>query len=204
MSDRELAQVKEICEKTIDEKVTYIKTIVKWCSIVASSVFALTVCGWIFTDVKEVYRHIHNTAFPVEIPKFSIQPDTVLITAYSKDFVLKQGDPTQDESGFITFYAEPGQKVEYIINVRHRFFSDDAKRRKFFVEVDDRSIYDGSIVEHAGGLRIAKLRYESSPDREKGLHKFGFRLDRSQVDFDPDDEIFVTCIILVSGKQYSI
>jgi len=202
MTTEEYNNIKNVCIEVVNERIKFVQLIFKWSTYSLGIILALLIPLWYFFDGFSIYRKLHNEAFPVVL---KMEPDTVLITAYSKEFVLKRGDPSLNESGYLTFYAEPGQKVKYLISAQHRFFSDDSKRRKFFVEVDGFKLYDGqSIVEHGGGLRITPIRQSAQAESEINLHKFGFRLDMEQVNYDVRDEVFISCVILVFGKQYKL
>ncbi|AYB31661.1 hypothetical protein [Chryseolinea soli] len=202
MTNRELEEIKKVCNEVIDDKIKTARIVLKFTLWSIGILVAIAIPLWYFVDGMTIYRNVHSQMFP---SNFRIQPDTVLITAYSKDFILRKGDPAINESGYLKFYAEPGQKVRYLISAQHRFFSKESRRRKFYLEIDGIKQYEGkSIFEHGGGLREIVLHKTSSPDMELNLHTFGFRLDLEQQGYDSRDEIFISCIILVFGKQYML
>lgn len=203
MTLEESDQITRICNEVIDGRITTARTIAKYTLWAVGTILLILFPVLYFVDAAKMYKTWHNETFPVII---KMEPDTVLITAYSKEFILKKGDPTINESGYLRFYAEPGQKIRYIINAQHRFYTADSRRRKFFVEVDGDKQYHGkSIVEHGGGMHEVRIKNLDTED-EINLHTFGFRFDPDQKkkDYDETDEVFISCVVLVFGKQYKI
>jgi hypothetical protein len=190
MTDEELkGRIKAECEETISEK---IKSLI-------GVVLVLLIPGWLISDTREIFRIIHNKAFPTELTPIDKEE---LITAYSSNIVLRESKDGEYLSGHITFYATEGQRVEYYLNVNHPLVPSEAFQRAFVMRLDRKELYPGlSIKDHKGGFRKIGVTNIPDPDLEKDVHSLGFTLIDEKDKKKLEDEVFITCIVLVYGKQ---
>lgn len=197
MTDDDIQKTREICSQEIEGRIKAFSTSLKWCGYVAGLVALILIPGWFFADGKAIYRSLHSSAFPITFKK-----DTVLITAYTKDFVLKVSQ--ENKYSYLKFYAEKGQQVQYLLTIDHQFKSNGVLQ-KFFIIVDDDRLNKKSIQTFAGDFKRMKIKHENEdPETPSNIHKIAFEVDKEQVDVDPDQTIFITCIIHVYGKQYEL
>lgn len=199
MSDEDIQKARAICSEVIEEKVQRFTTTLKWCGYVAGLMVLVLIPGWFFADGKAVYRSLHSAAFPLTFKK-----DTVLITAYTKDFILKVDE--ENKYAYLKFYAEKGQQVRYLLTIDHQFLGTGALQ-KFFILVDDDRHSKSSIQTFAGDFKKLKINFElenDNPEIPSNIHKIAFEIDKKQVDVNPKQTIFITCIIHVYGKQYEL
>ena len=200
MTDEEVkAQIKKECDDAINIKVKSLQGAAKLIGWVVGIMLILFIPGWLISDTREIFRTIHNKAFPVELGQTDNEE---LITAYSSNIVLRESRDGEYLSGHITFYAEEGQRVEYYLNVNHPLVPSEDLQRSFVMRLDREELYPGlAIKDHKGGFRKINVKSDPTPDLEKDVHSLGFTLVKENDKRKLEDEVFITSIILVYGKQ---
>lgn len=198
MTDDEIKEnIRLECDQAINNRFKTIQGTLKLIGTVVGIVLIIIIPGWFFADSREIIRIIHNKAFP---PELLIKEE--LITAYSSNIILRESNDGSYLSGHITFYAQPTQRVEYYLNVNHPLVPSESMQRAFVMRLDRDEVYPGiELKDHEGGFRILNINDQPSPDLEKDIHSLGFTLVEELNPKKLEDEVFITCIVLVYGKQ---
>lgn len=183
-------------EKLISDKLRIIKAF-----FYGFTLLITLIVGWSLFDKADLIRTIHDKIFPNS-------HDDVLVTAYSGTFVLKASEELKgtNSSAYLTFRAKQEEKIKYYLSVTHQFSgSRDDSLRQFFLELDNNRIHPKAIKTHGGGLHPLTINAAPDPESEPDIHKLIFRLNQGQVDWlKIKDEITITCIILVYGKNNEV
>ena len=146
----------------------------------------------------QVIVALHNAAFPP--PNISTEDTTQICISYEGNVELLGNDPNA-QSGKLSFYADHGQKVEVYAKVIHNLLSESDIRRKIFVAVDSKNLYDVPKEELPDRFFPITNRLNWDPlEALPNIHDIAFSLDDTQP-FDLTDEVHIICVVLVYGKS---
>ncbi|MCH8142336.1 MAG: hypothetical protein IH908_12150 [Proteobacteria bacterium] len=155
MSDESSENIQALVDATvkdcIEAEIARLKDRVRYFLYGFGGLVTLLVGLGLFTEL-EVVRFLHDEAFPPN------RSDQVGIS-YQSVLHLKFDDSLQ-QTGRVTFYAEPTQEVELYLQFLHRF-TGALGRRRVLVRIDQQELEEGALDQPTSSFQSIK-KYLSS------------------------------------------